>query len=297
MNKENRLIALYLLICDYFSDGLSDHFGRLSNNSSPLFTDEEVVTIYLFGLLEDQKFKLKDLHRYIQKYWLDWFPKLPTYSQFNKRVNRLAGVFPHLVQCILNDSELEDVDWGTSLGDSMPIIMAQKSRSYTAKVALELCNRGYCSSKKLSYHGVKLHALAFRRPGKLPLPEFLKITPASEHDLTAMREIFPYLRDRQLFLDKAYCDQKLAEDLQRMARVTIHTPVKRKKGQADIGADGRLLSTAISRVRQPIESFFNWLEVHTEIQYASRVRSTQGIQVHVFGRLAAAMILFCLNIF
>ncbi|MCI5219795.1 MAG: hypothetical protein D3914_11570, partial [Candidatus Electrothrix sp. LOE2] len=40
-----------------------------------------------------------------------------------------------------------------------------------------------------------------------------------------------------------------------------------------------------------IESLFNWIEEKTGIQTASKVRSTQGLLVHVFGKLAAAMLM------
>ena len=49
------------------------------------------------------------------------------------------------------------------------------------------------------------------------------------------------------------------------------------------------LSRAVSQVRQPVESIFNWIEEKTDIEIASKVRSYQGLLVHVFGRLAAAM--------
>jgi hypothetical protein len=51
-----------------------------------------------------------------------------------------------------------------------------------------------------------------------------------------------------------------------------------------------LFSTAVSRIRQPIEALFNWLIEKTDIQRASRVRSTNGLLVHLFGRIAAAYI-------
>ncbi|MDD2278380.1 MAG: transposase, partial [Bacteroidales bacterium] len=56
-----------------------------------------------------------------------------------------------------------------------------------------------------------------------------------------------------------------------------------------------LFSTAVSRVRQPIESFFNWLEEKAGIQRASKVRSTNGLLVHVFGRLAVAFMCLFFN--
>ncbi|MCQ2442327.1 MAG: hypothetical protein MJ077_04255 [Oscillospiraceae bacterium] len=37
------------------------------------------------------------------------------------------------------------------------------------------------------------------------------------------------------------------------------------------------------------ECFFNWLNANTNIQVASKVRSTKGLFTHVFGRFAAAL--------
>jgi hypothetical protein len=73
------------------------------------------------------------------------------------------------------------------------------------------------------------------------------------------------------------------------------TPVKAIKGQCQQlknrdKAANDLFSTAVSRVRQPIESLFNWLIVKTDIQKASKVRSTKGLLVHLFGKIAAAFI-------
>ncbi|MFV0539688.1 MAG: hypothetical protein ACK5MZ_00420 [Aestuariibaculum sp.] len=51
-----------------------------------------------------------------------------------------------------------------------------------------------------------------------------------------------------------------------------------------------LFSTAVSKVRQPIEAIFNWLIEKADIQKASKVRSTKGLISHAFERLAAAFI-------
>ena len=52
-----------------------------------------------------------------------------------------------------------------------------------------------------------------------------------------------------------------------------------------------IISTDFSRIRQPIESLINWIDEKTGIQTASKARSTQGLLVHVYGKLAAAMLL------
>ena len=73
------------------------------------------------------------------------------------------------------------------------------------------------------------------------------------------------------------------------------TPVKAVKGMAKCikefdRAANNLFSTAVSRVRQPIEALFNWIIEKTDIQTASKVRSTKGLLVHVFGKIASAFI-------
>ena len=72
---------------------------------------------------------------------------------------------------------------------------------------------------------------------------------------------------------------------------TIITPVKKEKGQILRDAADDLFSAAVSRVRQPIESFFNWIIEKTHIQIANRVRSERGLLVHVWGKYAAALLL------
>jgi hypothetical protein len=172
--------------------------------------------------------------------------------------------------------------------DSMPIRMAHAKRSRRARVAPELANKGYCASKGEYYDGVKAPILGLRRPGTLPLPDSIGLTPASDHDLPVLREIAPQLQGGELSLDKAYVDEVLSQTSQAEQALTLLTPVKKAKGQATLEAADQWLSTAVCRVRQPIESLFNWLEEKTGIQCASKVRSCRGLLVHVFSRLAAA---------
>ncbi|MHB1104890.1 MAG: hypothetical protein ACYCZ2_00890 [Lutibacter sp.] len=49
----------------------------------------------------------------------------------------------------------------------------------------------------------------------------------------------------------------------------------------------KLKAKAVSAIRQPIESFFNWINEKTQIQNASKVRSFKGLIVHIFGKLPA----------
>lgn len=175
----------------------------------------------------------------------------------------------------------------------MPIITCSGKR--TPKVALEITDKSFCSTKNLYYHGLKLHALAFWRPNGLPHPESFVITPASENDLNVFKQNWSDIENRTFWGDKIYYDNPFFEKLAKEKNSIMYTPVKAIKGtptnikQRDRAAND-LFSKAVSKIRQPIESFFNWLIQKTDIQRASKVRSTKGLIVHVFGRIAAAFI-------
>ncbi|WP_417915028.1 hypothetical protein [Candidatus Electronema sp. JM] len=55
-----------------------------------------------------------------------------------------------------------------------------------------------------------------------------------------------------------------------------------------------IISTAVSRFRQTIESLFNWINEKTGSKTASKNCSTQGLLVHVYGKSADAMLLLTL---
>jgi hypothetical protein len=79
MAIETQLIQLYLWIYAMYDKHPTLKHQRWSNNTTtPLFTDQEVLTIYLFGHLQ-ARFQCKVIHRYTQQHWRAWFPHLPSY--------------------------------------------------------------------------------------------------------------------------------------------------------------------------------------------------------------------------
>ncbi|WP_222863540.1 hypothetical protein, partial [Nitrosomonas communis] len=92
----------------------------------------------------------------------------------------------------------------------------------------------------------------------------------------------------ELYGDKAY-QRPDAEEVRQAQNLTVLTPVKKQTGQHHLEPQDQWLPTAVSRVRQPIEALFAWIEERTGIECASKVRSYKGLMVHVFGKLAAAL--------
>jgi len=219
---------------------------------------------------------------------------MPKYNAFNKRVCYLADAIKTLANVLL--SGLAGAPGCTThLTDSMPIVLAKQSRSNCAKVAPEMCDKGYCDSKKMWYYGIKLHALGLGRYKAMPEPKQMMITPASVHDRKAAVEMLTDVYGIDLFGDKAFINAQWEANIKSTNQITIYTPIKLQKGQERLDSADSLFSSAVSRVRQPIESFFNWLQETTQIHIASKVRSTNGLIAFVFARIAVAC-LFLANV-
>ncbi len=294
--KEHKLIAIYLYICDLYDSALKFECQRFSNNAKPDFTDQELMTIYLFAGYEQRYFQINEIHSFTKDYLLDWFPKLPSYQTFSYRLNLMTGAFQALANILISSFKPEGCSDLFSIVDSMPVITSG-SKNRTGKVASEITAKGFCSTKNLYYYGCKIHTMASVRVGTIPFPESMIITPAEDYDLTVFKQAWgDKIFSKVILGDKAYSDKEYFNCNKRKTQdIEMLTPIKGIKGQTDEikqrdKAFNDLFSSAVSRVRQPIESFFNWLNEKTKIQRAMKVRSTAGLLIHLFGKISIAFI-------
>ena len=286
---ENKLIELYLLICHLYDTHPVLKQQRLSNNQRPLFSDEELLTIYLFGHMQGLTTGRR-IYDYIRHHWRAWFPAVPAYQSFNYRLNNLAPAFELLITELLAGAAWQIKATDDRLIDSVPVMLARGSRANRGRVAPELADTGFCATKQQHYRGVKLHFIAARRTKQLPLPEKIHLSPASQHDLAALREVQPSLpAGCGLFADKAYFHDETEADCQQLGWYLLAS-YKRHRNEPESNVP-TLYNRFISAIRQPLESLFNWLIQRTDLQDASRVRSSQGLKVHCYGKLAVACLL------
>ncbi|SFJ08951.1 hypothetical protein SAMN05428978_11016 [Nitrosomonas sp. Nm34] len=135
---------------------------------------------------------------------------------------------------------------------------------------------------------MRVHIIGRRQPGSLPIPEYIGVTGASDHDGRIFDQIRPQLHNKELYGDKPY-QQPDAEAVRQAQNLTVLAPVKKQKGNSIFKPQDQWWSIVVARVRQPIEALFAWIEEKTGIECASKVRSYKELMVHVFGKLAAAL--------
>lgn len=294
--KSTQLIRLYFYICDGDTTDIFSNCQRFSNNRQvPAFTDEELLTAYLFAIIELQGADMKQVYAFIRDYWLSWFPELPSYQAFNRRLNNLISVYSALISksiahiCLNHEAN----EAQPLLLDSCPIVLCKGYRK--PKLVIEDSCKGYNATKKMFYHGVKLHILARKQPNALPIPVILGHTPANVHDLTAAKPVLETLHGATVWADKAYLCSTLEKNMQANKSCLI-TPERNNKGTPEVikqhdHAAKALEASAIAKVRQPIEALFSWLNDKLRLQNGAKIRSANGLITHIYARLAAALLL------
>lgn len=114
-----------------------------------------------------------------------------------------------------------------------------------------------------------------------------------------LKTLLPRLYNRRIVGDKIVAFRPSNEQLAHQ-QVEMLTPIKLKRGQKRLDAAQQYFSSYITgppggSIRQPVESFFNWIIEKTQIQNASKVRSEKGLWLHCYGRIAAALIYLVFN--
>lgn len=128
---------------------------------------------------------------------------------------------------------------------------------------------------------------------KFHCPPDIWVCEASHHDLKAVQEPQIQLSETTLCGDLAYREPIFREHLH-LQYTRLHDPVKKPKGQ-DLSKIEKYHNRLVSKFRQPIESFFNWLNEKTSIQRAGKVRLRDALMIHCWGKLSFAFFLLVFN--
>ena len=94
-----------MYICDVYESSLKFYYQKFSNNNHPIFTDQELLTVYLFCGAYQQYFKIKDIHTFTKEYLLSWFLDLSSsYQAFNYRLILMPEAIRELVWLLIHSN-------------------------------------------------------------------------------------------------------------------------------------------------------------------------------------------------
>ena len=115
-------------ICMLYNQELKSLSLRYTNNDEPKFTDQEIMTLYLFVVQQEQRFSVQQMYDFADQYLRSWFAALPSYQAFNNRLNRLSEGFKAVAAHSFDSCLPAECTMDVSLADSFPIITCSGKR-------------------------------------------------------------------------------------------------------------------------------------------------------------------------
>jgi hypothetical protein len=122
MNWPNRLITIYLYVCKHDQQNLWIHSQRMSHYADLSFSNEEVMTLYLFGVVDKHR-AIKGIDEYADRHLRDGFPRLPSYVTYVQSLNQVADVFAPLLALVQQEQEVKNPGQAWLI-DSFAVVLA-----------------------------------------------------------------------------------------------------------------------------------------------------------------------------
>lgn len=115
----------------------------------PFFTDAELFTCGTFAELIRGKDKKVGCD-YIKKHYHDWFPQLPSYAVYNRKLNKFYEALIYIYKAIRRKYGVANQP--LAMLDTAPIEVWQAQHSQKSKEAQPFVSKGYCAAKKKYYY-------------------------------------------------------------------------------------------------------------------------------------------------
>ncbi len=211
----NEIVAIYCLCDDIIKvmNHRSDEQQQMSD--AEVMTTAIVAAIYFSGNFEKARKQLSEPH---------YIPKMLSKSRLNRRLHRiepmLLTVFEILGQAWkkLNSDNVYSIDsFPISICDNIRI---SRSKLYDGEEAY----RGYQSSKKRYFYGIKIHLMVTEAGA--PVEFFL--SPGSFADVKGLK-VFPFAlpEGSVVYADKAYTDYEVEDLLLEAEKIQLSAMRKR----------------------------------------------------------------------
>lgn len=242
---QNAIISIFCHVDDFLKDlSWKDHWHcRLA--LSEVITIALTAARFFSGNLESARAFLHE-HGYV--------PHISK-SRLNRRLHAIPDFFWHFIISYL--ATKHNPDEHHFLIDSFPITVCHPVRSSRRCLFRGKRYLGYNASKRSWFTGLKVHIIASFQG----LPKIFMVTPASVHDLTALKKMYlgTLPRGSTMFGDKAYTSQSYEQELLAVRDLLLVAERRSnsKKGQSLMYA--RYGKKIRKRVETAFSRMVNWL--------------------------------------
>lgn len=178
-----------------------------------------VLTVWILAALEHGGKHNKALERCRE---LGLFSFVPSRSRFNRRLHAVSYLIPLLLPLFKTLwQQLSTVEH--YILDTLPLPVCENIRAPRCRLAQDKSYRGYTPSKRVYFHGLKLHLLASDNQFICELD----FTPGSTADVDGLYLLQLDLPDgSELYLDRGYTDYLAEDDLQQAQPIKLR-PIRK----------------------------------------------------------------------
>lgn len=178
-----------------------------------------VLTIWILAALEHGGKQNKALERCRE---LELFSFIPSRSRFNRRLHTLSHLIPLLL--VLFKSLWEQLEGAQEyILDTLPLAICENIRAPRCRLAKDSSYRGYTPSKRVYFHGLKLHLLVASNQFICEI----ELTPGSTVDLDGLYLLpLDLPPGSELYVDRGYTDYWAEDDLQQAQGIQVR-PIRK----------------------------------------------------------------------
>jgi len=225
---DDKIIATFCLCDDLLKAMHHPEDRQCQMHDAEIMTTALVASLFFRGNHESARAMLKQ-HGYI--------PHMVSKSRFSRRLHRIKAVFIIFFNLLSQIWKALNTD-AVYVIDSIPIAVCDNIRIRRSKIYSHEDFRGYQSSKKRYFYGLKIH-LMVTQDGQ-PVECFL--TPGGFGDVDALKYYTYELPDGAIiYADKAYNDYEIEDLLKDIDHIQL-LPMRKKNSK-------RALSPSISFVQ------------------------------------------------
>lgn len=252
MNIEETIIRIFCCIDEKLKE-LRKQYKIRARGFSPKLTDEEVITMEIFGQMMHQNC-VGRIYEYFKNHWQSWFPQLGSRVNFLKQSTNLCQIKQQLMKDLF--PPYDDLH----IIDGLPLPICKLTRSRRCRSLENFAHYGFCAAKNERYYGVKAH-IATNSKG---LISFVTLTSADVDERDVLDNLKGYLQGT-LLGDKGYlsCEKQASLRHHNIDLLTL-----KRKNMPDNRSD--TLKKFISKTRKNIETTFSIL---TEFFDAHRIKA------------------------